>query len=209
MAAMSSYGWGSQPMTNPYANQVDQWTSTVAQFPADINYAWIDEMTQKLINTQDRDSKIKEFLSRFSRWETEGERMPVDGMRLVSLRKDHSRYGEEAIFVDEVTDKTYSGFRDMRNKMPLYKVSARDFQKMNYQVGIDMGQISQSDYSQRVLGNWIGDDSTNIKQSKPMCSSCKTNHEKEKLDLIGRCSVKLKLHHEKLRKIKNAHNSKK
>lgn len=195
MAAMSSYGWGSQPMTNPYANQVGLWSSVYAQFPEAVDYGRMAELVQKMINTQERDSKIKEFLNRFSRWETEGERFPVDGMKMVSLRKDHSRFGEEAIFVDQVTMKSYAGFRDMRNQMPIYKVSARDIQKMDYRVGIDMG-------------NWISDESSNIKQSKPMCSSCKTNHDKEKLDLIGRCSVKLASHNAKLGKLFREHNKK-
>lgn len=197
-------------MTNPYMNSQDVWQSTYTQpqqNPVTVDMARMQELLNKSLEIQKRDQRMLSFIDRFSRGEAEGERLP-DGCEFVTSIKSYSRMGEEVCFVDRVTMKTYTAFRPDRQH---YKVGKNAFAQMKYSVGIDMGQIQKDEWKVKYMGDWIGDMISNIKEPapSPLCKSCKTHHKVEELDLIGRCSVKLKSHHEKLRKIKNAHNHKK
>ncbi len=114
---------------------------------------------------------------------------------------------EEVTILDSITGKYYRYSRDMRDNMRYQRVDKRMFEQMKYEVGIDTCQSASVDntWKVRYMGEWITPETTSIKQQHPLCSSCKTSHKPEKLDLIGRCTVKLKSHNEKLRKIYWAH----
>lgn len=155
-----------------------------------------------------RQKMIHDFLERFSAWSGPRDLLP-NGLGFVSSRKiDETK--EEFLFVDAETVETYRIIRDSRNR-PQNGGLGCNSDKNHTRSSIHIKAESPINEAYRSwFQNWVTEDSNlSVKQVNTLlCKSCKTVHEDNELDLIGRCSVKLASHHAKLRKIKNSHNDK-
>ena len=154
----------------------------------------------KELELQNRERIIQDFLVRTRMWKTEGEMLPFKEFQMSSCRKIDYKFAEEITFVDSLTGRYYQIIRDMRDRnYPYYaSVDQNAFSRMDYNLKVydEMKKWSYADFGMAV--------EPKVKED-PVCKSCKTKHAAEKLDLIGRCSVKLKSHNEKLRKLYWSH----
>ena len=164
-----------------------------------VNFEQIKKQTVLL----KRDYEVEKFIQRFRMGHADGE-LPPEGLEIVSCRPCSDRFASEYIMQDKLTGKTYAVYREERT---MKDVSTRYMSVDNASTAMNYGVKLFDEMKRWTYGEWP--EETRESNIKPrVCKSCKTSHPEEKLDLIGRCSVKLKSHNEKLRKLYWAHKNK-
>lgn len=219
----STIGWdmsqdSMQATTNPYAGT----------YSSGMDQQALSGSAVAMLRREKRERVIQEYIERMKMGQTDGEMYPFPEMRTVSSQQQapgHTEMWYQHVFQDMLTGKSYKVVvcNQDRLKNQYYGLSKDAFSAMDYKVklpkdlwrgeAMDERVAYDTNYTEEKIVYANYDGPLKAPNLEPFlweeCTSCKTRHKAEKLDLIGRCSVKLKSHNEKLRKLYWSHKNKK